>query len=141
MLPGRMLQSHISQERAVTHHFQLRHLHNYPIRVIMDRRTKLRATHDLKAIQAQMTTVSAMNLTFKALKDIHAAEMSEEEALQVIQNLTMRDFHKSMPSHYNCRVWQDVYYTFWGDLPLYVKFSLAEKYIVVSFKANESEDI
>ena len=105
----------------------------------MDRRTKLRATYDLRAIQAQMTTVAAMNLRFSALKTIHEAGMSEEDALEVIRRLTTRDFYKSMPSDRDCHIWQDVYFADWCGMTLYVKFSRLENYYVLSFK--ESEDI
>jgi motility quorum-sensing regulator / GCU-specific mRNA interferase toxin len=104
----------------------------------MDRRNKPRATHDLAAIQAQMNCVESMNLTWKARLGIHACGMSEDQALEVVQSLTTRHWHKSMPSHYDYRVWQDVYFINWGGMTLYVKFTMHEGYVLISFK--ESDD-
>lgn len=88
----------------------------------------------LKAIQAQMTTPEAMNLTLSALKGIRSAGMAQADALAVIQGLTAMDFYKSMTANSDHRVWQDVYHSEWQEIALYIKFQQAGEYFVISFK-------
>ncbi len=84
----------------------------------------------LKAIQAQMTSVSAMNLTLSAKQGIRQVGMTDTDALQVIAGLNARDFVKSMTTHADHRVWQDVYTGQWDGVPLYIKFQQAGSYFV-----------
>lgn len=88
----------------------------------------------LKAIQAQMTTPEAMNLTLSALAGIRSAGMAQIDALAVIQGLTAADFYKSMTVNSDHRVWQDVYHSEWQEVALYIKFQQAGEYFVISFK-------
>lgn len=88
----------------------------------------------LTEIQAQMASVVAMNLTESARIGIHQAGMGWVDALTVVQGLRRRDFHKSMTTHHDHRVWQDVYHSQWRDKALYVKFQRAGDFFVVSFK-------
>jgi len=88
----------------------------------------------LAAIQAQMTGLEEMNLTFTARAGIRTAGMTREDALDVVRGLTRVDFHKSMTTHKDHRVWQDVYHAHWRGKGLYVKFQQAGEYFVVSFK-------
>ncbi len=55
----------------------------------------------LKAIQAQMTTPEAMNLTLSALAGMRSLGMAQADALTVIQSLTAVKFFKSMTTHSN----------------------------------------
>ena len=88
----------------------------------------------LQAIQQQMSSVAAMNLTLSSRLAIRAAGMAMVEALDLVQGLSRSDFYKSMTTHTNHRVWQDVYHAAWRGKSLYVKFQQAEEYFVVSFK-------
>jgi len=88
----------------------------------------------LKAIQAQMGTPEAMNLTLSALEGIRAVGMTQVDALAVIQSLSSVDFFKSMTTNADHRVWQDVYHSEWQEVALYIKFQQAGEYFVISFK-------
>lgn len=88
----------------------------------------------LKAIQAQMSSPEAMNLTLSALTGIRSVGMAQIDALAVIQGLTAEDFYKSMTTNLNHRVWQDVYHAEWQEIALYIKFQQAGEYFVISFK-------
>lgn len=90
--------------------------------------------YSLAEIQAQMTSVTAMNLTESARLGIHAVGMGWTDALAVVQGLRRRNFYKSMTLHRDHRVWQDVYHGQWRDKALYVKFQQAGEFFVVSFK-------
>ncbi len=88
----------------------------------------------LKAIQAQMTTSEAMNLTLSARTGIRSVGMSQADALTVVQSLVAVDFYKSMTTNADHRAWQDVYHAEWQGVALYIKFQQAGEYFVISFK-------
>lgn len=88
----------------------------------------------LAEIQAQMTTVQRMNLTVSARTGIRAVGMAQADALAAVRGLTRKDFYKSMTTHADHRVWQDVYHARWDSAALYIKFQRADEYFVVSFK-------
>ena len=90
--------------------------------------------YPLVEIQVQMTTVQEMNLTVSARTGIRAVGMAQAEALVVVQELTLKNFYKSMTTHADHRVWQDVYHGQYNGASLYIKFQRAGDYFVVSFK-------
>lgn len=90
--------------------------------------------YPLAEIQAQMTTVQAMNLTVSARTGIREVGMAQADALTVVQRLTRKNFYKSMTTHADHRVWQDVYHGQCFGVALYIKFQRAGDYFIVSFK-------
>lgn len=90
--------------------------------------------YSLADILAQMQSVPDMNLTVSARTGIRDAGMGQMDALAVVKTLTRKHFYKSMTTHVDHRVWQDVYHGQWGDVSLYIKFQRAGEYFVVSFK-------
>jgi motility quorum-sensing regulator/GCU-specific mRNA interferase toxin len=59
-------------------------------------------------------------------------ELTEEEAVQVILCLTRSDFYKSMTTHADHRVWQDVYHAPCPNGRMaYIKLTLQDNGIVV----------
>ncbi|MEQ1589292.1 MAG: type II toxin-antitoxin system MqsR family toxin [Gallionella sp.] len=90
--------------------------------------------YSLIEIQAQMTSVTAMNLTETARVGIHGAGMEWEDALTVVRGLRRQEFYKSMTTHHDHRVWQDVYHAYWCEKAVYVKFQKAGEFFVISFK-------
>ena len=95
---------------------------------------KRRPHYDLKDILAQMISTEDMNLTLSAQQGIRAAGMTKNEALEVIRQISVTDFYKSMTTHQSNQVWQDVYHATWREKMLYVKFQQAGEYFVISFK-------
>lgn len=81
-----------------------------------------------------MTSVQEMNLTVSAKTGIRAVGMAQAEALAVVQKLTSKNFYKSMTTHADHRVWQDVYHGQYKGVALYIKFQWVGVYFVVSFK-------
>lgn len=63
-----------------------------------------------------------------------AAALIFDGMLAVIQGLTAADFYKSMTTHADHTVWQDVYRpkTLAGDV--YLKLAVVDDVLVVSFK-------
>ncbi len=54
--------------------------------------------------------------------------------LSVVRNLTMADFFKSMTTHTDHRLWQDVYRPMTKSGPAYVKLMVVDDLLIVSFK-------
>jgi motility quorum-sensing regulator/GCU-specific mRNA interferase toxin len=81
-----------------------------------------------------MTTVPEMNLTVSAKAGIRQAGMAAADALAVVRGLTQADFYKSMTTHHDHTIWQDVYHAEWNGKALYVKFQRVGAYFVISFK-------
>ena len=54
--------------------------------------------------------------------------------LDVIRSLSMADFYKSMTTHDDHRVWQDVYRPTTPAGEVYLKLTVVEDVLVVSFK-------
>ncbi len=81
---------------------------------------KVRTTH------AARTGAVALGFDFAAM-------------LAVISALRPGDFHKSMTTHANHRVWQDVYrpHTLAGDV--YLKLTVIDDVLIVSFKELDDE--
>lgn len=54
---------------------------------------------------------------------------------EVVLSLTPRNFHKSMTTHADHRIWQDVYHAMTdGGVEVYVKLTVVDDVLIVSFK-------
>lgn len=96
---------------------------------------KRRAHYDLRAIQGQMATVSGLRMTVTARHDALRAGITLEKAVLIIQTLDRSCFYKSMTSHQDHDVWQDVYHGAWKGKALYIKFQQdATGFFTISFK-------
>lgn len=72
--------------------------------------------------------------TVSALKGAAALGFDFADMLNVINALTAADFYKSMTTHADHRVWQDVYRTKTESGEVYLKLTVAEGVLIVSFK-------
>ncbi len=54
--------------------------------------------------------------------------------LAVVMELTASDFYKSMTTHTDHRVWQDVYRTMTSAGGVYLKLTVIDDVLIVSFK-------
>ncbi len=52
----------------------------------------------------------------------------------VIMSLTPKDFYKSMTTHADHRIWQDVYRPVTGAGEVYLKLTVVDDVLIVSFK-------
>lgn len=52
----------------------------------------------------------------------------------VVASLTMKDFYKSMTTHADHRIWQDVYRAQTGAGAIYVKLTVLDEVLILSFK-------
>jgi motility quorum-sensing regulator/GCU-specific mRNA interferase toxin len=96
----------------------------------MEKRTphcKLAVVRDLVAAGKVRTTVSA-------LVGGAALRFGFEEIIGVVAALTPRDFYKSMTTHADHRVWQDVYRPKTPAGEVYLKLTVLDDVLIVSFK-------
>lgn len=54
--------------------------------------------------------------------------------IEVVMALTARDFYKSMTTHANHKVWQDVYHPATETGEVYLKLTVIDDVLIVSFK-------
>jgi motility quorum-sensing regulator/GCU-specific mRNA interferase toxin len=54
--------------------------------------------------------------------------------IEVVLALTMGDFYKSMTTHFDHKVWQDVYRPSTAVGDVYLKLTVSENVLIVSFK-------
>jgi hypothetical protein len=98
-----------------------------------------RPHYALNAVKAAFADAARLNRTMTAAEGAEELDIDEQAVVDVIAGLTVRDFDKSMPSHANPDVWQDVYKPMVEGRELYVKFTLDGRgaLLLISFKGNE----
>lgn len=72
--------------------------------------------------------------TFTALAGAAALGLDFAGILEVVLARTMRDFYKSMTTYADHRIWQDVYRPSTSAGEVYLKLTVIEDVLVVSFK-------
>ncbi len=91
--------------------------------------------YDLAAVQALVVELGVAAFTKTALDGGREMGLTSGEMLGVIGALTRRNFYKSMTTHFDHRVWQDVYHV---QTPVgkeaYVKITMRAAAPVIQFK-------
>jgi motility quorum-sensing regulator/GCU-specific mRNA interferase toxin len=82
----------------------------------------------------RLLSAGKVRTTYSALAGGAALGLDIASMFEVIGRLTPGDFHKSMTTHADHRIWQDVYrpHTEFGRL--YVKLTVTDDVLIVSFK-------
>ena len=75
-----------------------------------------------------------IRFTWSALSGAAALGLNQEGIVSVVMALTMKDFHKSMTTHADHRIWQDVYKPKTRVGEVYLKLTVLDDVLVVSFK-------
>jgi len=93
-------------------------------------------THNLTAFKSAMADRSKRNITGSAIRDAAALGFDSDDIAATVQTMEARHFYKSMTSHYNHKVWHDVYHVPFDKLLLYVKFTAdtMTEFKLLSFK-------
>jgi len=98
----------------------------------MEKRTP---QYDLARLQADVARLGAAAFTKTALDGGRAMGLTTAEMLAVVASLSRQDFYKSMTTHADHRVWQDVYH---AATPMkkdaYIKVTLRDAAPVIQFK-------
>lgn len=72
--------------------------------------------------------------TFTALSGGAALGFDFDGMVRIVQALTPRDFRKSMTTYADHRIWQDVYRPVTAVGEVYLKLTVVEDVLIVSFK-------
>ncbi len=93
-----------------------------------------RTPHCPLSVVKTLIEVGKVRTTQSARSGAAALDLDYRGMLAVIQALTPGDFYKSMTTHADLRLWQDVYRptTEVGDL--YLKLTVIDDVLIVSFK-------
>lgn len=98
---------------------------------------KRKPTYDVAAIKAVLGEVDTLSITTSALRDATALGFDRAGIAKIVRSTKPGMFYKSMTTHADHRVWQDVYHVSLEEgLTLYLKFqaNVVTKFDVVSFK-------
>jgi len=92
-------------------------------------------TPHYKLTRAQALIVQgAYRATMSAKVGAAALGLGVDEMLAVVLALTRADFDKSMTTHADHTVWQDVYKPSTAVGPVYLKLTVIDDVLIVSFK-------
>lgn len=95
-------------------------------------------TPHYKLTHAQaLVTQGAYRTTLSARKGAVALGLGVDEMLAVVQALTRPDFDKSMTTHADHTVWQDVYKPTTAVGSVYLKLTVINDVLIVSFKEQQ----
>lgn len=96
---------------------------------------KLKSHYVLAEIQAIVSRQGDRSFTFTARQGAAQMKLSRAEALGVVLTLTHAMFYKSMTTHHDNTVWQDVYHAPCPNGKIaYIKLTLQAGVVVIQFK-------
>lgn len=93
-----------------------------------------RTPHCRLAIVHELVAAGKIRTTASALTGAAAIELDVDGIVRVVMALTAKDFHKSMTTYADHRIWQDVYHASTSVGAVYLKLTVIEDVVVVSFK-------
>lgn len=87
----------------------------------------------LSVVKAMIET-GKVRSTMSALAGGAALGFDFAEIVNVVKTLTPADFYKSMTTHADHRIWQDVYQPTTSAGEVYLKLTVIDEVLIVSFK-------
>lgn len=93
-----------------------------------------RTPHCKLSVIKAMIDAGKIRSTTSALAGAAALGFDFEGVVGVILSLTPKDFYKSMTTHADHRVWQDVYRPITPAGEVYLKLTVIDDVLIVSFK-------
>ena len=93
-----------------------------------------RTPHCNLAVVKTMVAAGKVRVTVSALAGGAAMGFGFGEIVAVVAALTSRDFYKSMTTHGDHRIWQDVYRPKTPAGDVYLKLTVIGDVLIVSFK-------
>ena len=93
-----------------------------------------RTPHCKLSIVKALVNAGQVRATFSALSGAAALGLDFDAMLAVVNALTAKDFYKSMTTHADHALWQDVYRPTTAAGPVYLKLTVIDDVLIVSFK-------
>ncbi len=73
-------------------------------------------------------------ITGSARVDYVALGFCDDEVIDIVLSLMPKDLYKSMTTHNDTKIWQDVYTKYINNINLYIKLQITQEAIIISFK-------
>lgn len=102
----------------------------YLVKIRMEKGTP----HCKLSLIKTMIAAGKVRSTYTALSGAASLGLDFEGMIKVLMGLTRRDFHKSMTTHADHRIWQDVYRPVTQVGEVYLKLTVIDEVLIVSFK-------
>lgn len=93
-----------------------------------------RTPHCKLSVVKALVSAGKVRTTFTALTGGAALGLDFQEMVGVVMALTTQDFYKSMTTRADYRVWQDVYRPMTQVGEVYLKLTVIDDVLIVSFK-------
>lgn len=93
-----------------------------------------RTLHCSLAFVKAFIAAGRVRATSSALAGAASLDLGFPEIVAIVDALTSRDFHKSMTTHADHTVWQDVYRPLTAVGKVYLKLTVIDELLIVSFK-------
>lgn len=93
-----------------------------------------RTPHCKLSVAKALVETGKVRATFAALTGGAALGLDFEGMVGVVMRLTPQDFHKSMTTRADHRLWQDVYRPVTEVGEVYLKLTVIDDVLIVSFK-------
>ena len=93
-----------------------------------------RTPHCKLSVVKAMIRAGKVRITLSALTGGAGLGFDAEGIIGVIMALTTKEFHKSMTTHADHRIWQDVYRPATSAGEVYLKLTVIDELLIVSFK-------
>ena len=93
-----------------------------------------RSPHCKLALVKMLVDAGRVRMTGSAVAGAAALGMDRPDVLEVVLKLTARDFYKSMTTHADHTIWQDVYRPRTPGGDVYLKLTVIDDLLIVSFK-------
>jgi motility quorum-sensing regulator / GCU-specific mRNA interferase toxin len=102
---------------------------------------KRKPTYDLAAFKAAFDDADKLKVTGTALRSAAALGFGREEIVATIRAMRRQHFYKSMTSHADHRIWQDVYHVPSEIGTIYLKFTadMVSEFLLLSFKEKDND--
>lgn len=81
-----------------------------------------------------MVKEGKVRATMSAVAGAYALGFDFDEMVSIIMALTSKDFYKSMTTHADHKIWQDVYRPMTKAGEIYLKLTVIDDVLIVSFK-------
>lgn len=93
-----------------------------------------RTPHCKLRVVKSLVDAGRVRATFSAVADGAALGLDFEGMVGIVKALRPQDFYKSMTTHADHRIWQDVYRPMTAVGEVYLKLTVIDDVLIVSFK-------
>jgi len=91
-------------------------------------------SHCKLSVVKALIAAGRVRATFSALSGSAALGLNFDKMIGVVMELTPHDFYKSMTTYADHRIWQDVYRPRTAVGEVYLKLTVIDDVLIVSFK-------